>query len=73
MMTKCYSYRSTEIRKLGDKYKEYRINLKTLDLALKSLNLLVAIEKGLKHEDNLPHAPYPEAILFADMAEIHLQ
>ena len=71
-MTKCYSFRSTEIRKLGDKYKEYRTNLKTLDLALKSLNLLVAIEKGLRHESNLPHAPLPEAILFADMGEIHL-
>ena len=49
--SKVYSYKSTDLRLVGDKYKAYRTNMKTLDLAIKSLNLRMAIEKGLKNEN----------------------
>lgn len=68
-----YTYKSTEVRVLADKFKDYRTNMKTLDLALKSLNLKVSLEKALRNENHMPHAPLPEAILFSDMGEIHLQ
>lgn len=71
-LSKTYTYKSSEIRVLADKFKDYRTNMKTLDLALKSLNLKISIEKGLKNLNNQPHSPLPEAILFSDMGEIHL-
>jgi len=67
-----YTYKSADIRVLADKFKDYRTNMKTLDLALKSLNLKITIEKALRNQNNMPHAPLPEAILFSDMGEIHL-
>lgn len=47
--SKVYTYKSTEIKQVGDKYKSYRTNMKTLDLALKSLNLRIAVEKAMNN------------------------
>lgn len=70
--SKIYEFRSLDMRKIGEKFYEYKQN-KNFDLALKSLRIKMIIEKSLCTPELIPVAPSFEATILALMADCEFQ